>query len=207
MSFQLNTILQNLLVDCLRDAFLTNSDYLYVPNLGGTPNVEETQIAIYRQFPKTLSNYPEIAVNPPRIPILGKTLGNNFIGAVVGDIGGVSGLCNETYGGIANGEFSIIISANSEPERDTIADYIISYLNHSSKSYLEDRAVEVVDVSKQGEKIIPHLNDYIYVSEVSVSLWGEWSDATWYTGDILSDVALCQISISDFGDFPGLTNI
>ena len=208
MSFTLTRVLQNLLVDCLRDAFSKNMLYQYISNIDGTPDVENTQIAIYRSFPKILSNYPEVAIQVPRIPTLEKTLGNDFITATYGDMGGgMSGLCNEVYGGIASGEFSILISANTEAERDNIADCIISYLNHSHKWFLEERSVDVMNVGKQGEKIVQHLSDYIYCSEVSVSLFAEWSSTMWYSGDILEDVANCNVWISGVDGLPGLSNI
>ena len=207
MPYTLNTFLQNILVDCLRDAFLSNSDYPLIMN-GNYIDLENTSIAIYRQYPNVLQSYPEICVNPPRIGEIPKTLGNNFISATYGDVGGgMSGLCGETYGGMSGGSFTIQISADTEPERDLLADIIMGYLNFSHKWFLEKKAIEVTGVSKQGERVIPRGENYIYITEVSCDIWGEWSSVRWYSGDILENVANCNVWISGVDGLPGLSNI
>ena len=205
MSFQLNEKIQDILIGLLRLGFTGNEDYPYITDISGNTDKDNTQIAVYRKFPKTLASYPTIAVAPPRIPSLPRTLGNNFISATMGDIGGMQGLCNEIRGGMAEMNFTIEITGESETERDRIADYCVEFLNNSQRSYLEDKGIEVLDVAKDGDTIKPHGSDYLWVTQVSCNLFAEYSDIAWYNGTILTDVAICQVSI--YSDLDGLTNI
>lgn len=206
MSFNLNTQTQNLLVSCLRQAFSSNTDYMYIEGIDGKPDEENTQIAIYRKFPKVLTGYPVIAVPPPQIPSIIRTMGNNIMSSTFGDVGGgLQGLCGETYGGPSEQNFVIEIYAETESQRDLIADYCINYLNFSQRHILEDLGLEVLEVSKQGENIRPFGNNYIYTTNVDVTIFAEWSETVNYTGNILTEVGFCNISI--YGDVSGLSHI
>ena len=206
MSFQLDEQLQNILVDFLRYAFINNTDYPYLSNPDGTTDLDNTQIDVYRSYPKVLTSYPIIIVSSPVIPELTRTLGGDLISESWGDTGdGVRGVCFQQFGNIAELEFTIDVIGNTESERDRIASYIINAIRIIHRKYLEDRGIDVMDVSKGSTTIKPYGSGYTYSLPISVNLWAEWSTQVWNTDDILEEVALCNISI--YGEIQGLSNI
>jgi hypothetical protein len=210
MSLRINESIQNILVGFLRYCFTGNEDYLYVPNLDGTTDLDNTQIDVYRKFPKVLTSYPLIIANPPVRPNILRTMGGDFLSSTLGqvDVGEVStieGICYSTYGGVGELNFDIDIYGNTSAERDKISDYVVDYIRFSQRSYLEDRAIEVMDVSQSSDNVRPYGAGYIYVNTVSVTLFVEWEENVWNVGDILKEVGMSDILV--YSDADGLCNI
>lgn len=206
MSFNLNETIQNILVNCLRNYFINNEDYPCILDNDGKLDIDNTSIAIYRSYPKTLTSYPTIIINSPRIPNMMRTLGGDYIGSVfgdrdVGEISTIEGLCYETYGNMGELNFTIDITGNSTTERERIADYVVHALRYKQRDYLEAQAIDILDVSKDGETIVDYGTSYLYANQVSINLFAEWGE-TVYPTTIIKDVTFCNINI--YSDLEGL---
>ena len=205
MTFSLGVSLQNILVDCLRNSFLSNGDYPYVTNIDGTTDLDSTQIDFYRSYPKVLTSYPIGIVEVPTMDNLIRTFGGDLQYQTWGIIDGITAICNEIRGGMGEMDFTINITGNTPSERDKIADYVIESIRITNRNYLEDRGIDIMDCRKGSDTIKSYGSSYVYALPITCTLFAEWNEIEWTTGDILEEVALCNISI--YSDLDGLSNI
>lgn len=206
MGFTLGENIRDVLIDCLRTAFISNPDYPYIDIDGGinNPDLENTQIDFFRAYPNLQTSYPIGIIESPPIPNLVRTMNGDFMSQSWGILDGVTGICNEIYGGMGELSFIINISANTSAERERVADYVVDAIRFSHRSYLEDQAIEVVDVRRRTESIKPYGSGYIYVTPVECTLFAEWGETVWTDTTILEEVQLCHVDI--YG-IEGLSNI
>lgn len=199
MNFQINDKVQNIVVDLLRVAFTTNPDYPYVVGPDGHPDLDNTLIAIYREYPKVMPSFPVVIVQAPLIDSMPRTLGDDALVSTYANqiIDGVAinGMCFQSMGGCANLSLTISITGITTTERENILDYIVTYLRHDFRWYLDQQAIEITNITRTGETIEIYGSELLYLSNVSCDLFLEWGEIKG-VDTILKDTDLC---VSIFG--------
>ncbi len=165
-SFQLQERIQNLVIDLLQTAFTSNADFTY------SSDRNTTKIDITGEFPKVLPAYPVIRISAPKIPRLPRTFGNNLIkevkdGVTVTDV---------VYGGGCDVVVKISVRGFTTPQKRLIVDWILTYLRHEYRYYIEDEAIDIVDVEDVGESFEPYDVELLYLENVELILFAEWED-------------------------------
>lgn len=201
MDLQISDNLQTFLIGLLRYAFSLNTKYAF------SDDRNTSQIAIYRELPRTLPNYPIVIVKAPTITDLPRYFSDNLLYEVTGEINtdGLSvtdGLCYQVFGGSFESDITIQITAPTTKVRELIADYIIKYLRYQYKSYLETRRVDITQVERSGTSFEVYGSELLYMTDINMHLTGEWEDkvipglsdnlinevkVTWYMKSSLDD--------------------
>jgi hypothetical protein len=164
---------QDTLIDLLKEAFSYNTDYPYVDDL------DLTSINFYRSYPKVVPSYAIVIIEPPSISNMVRSLGDDLFEEIRGSlvIDGVTvanGLCFQVYGGVYTAGLTLSISARTSAEREKILDWIITYLRHEYRYYLEDEAIDIIDISREPESVEVYGADLIYMSNIRVTFFTEW---------------------------------
>lgn len=172
-SFGLSERVQDVLIDLFKLAFTSNTDYPYVDDL------DLTEINFYRSFPKVMPSYSVVIVEPPSVSNMLRTLGDDLVKEVRGSLildglTVVDGLCFQHYGGMFEADMNISVSAKTSAEREKIIDWIITYLRHEYRYYLENDAIDIMDVSREPGSVEVYGADLIYLSNISLKLYAEW---------------------------------
>lgn len=187
-NLSINERVQRFLVNLLRYAFTSNPDFTYSSSL------DDTMVAIYSAFPKMMPGYPIVLVQYPTLDFLPRTFGDdqllevhdtlfNIDGATV-----LNGLCYQVYGGGANLNFTISIFGRTNAERNIIADWVISYLRHLYRFYLEDNAVDVISLDKVGDVVEPFGADLIYGVAINIQIFTEWERVIYNDGILVEQI-------------------
>ena len=201
MNFQIADNLQTFLIGLLRYAFSLNTEYTF------SDDRNATQIAIYRELPRVLPNYPIVIVKAPNITDIPRYFSDNLLYEVTGQINsdGLSvtdGLCYQVFGGSFTSDITIQVTAPTTKVRELVSDYIIRYLRYQYKDYLEKKAVDIIEVKRNSTSFEIYGSELLYMTEIGMSLIGEWEDkvvpglsdslinevkVTWYMKSSLND--------------------
>jgi len=184
-----NAKVQNALVNLLKYAFTSNTDFKY------TTDIKTTKIGIYKAHPKVMPAYPIVIVNYPVADVSQRTFGDDLLYEAKGDwtfdgMTLVNGLCFSVYGGLVNSKLSVVVVARTAPERELIIDWIITYLRHVYRSYLDQWAIDIQGIGREAEIVQPYGSELIYLSQVSMDMYYEWNRILSPEGHVLMDYNL-----------------
>lgn len=173
-SFLVAETVQLTLIDALRSAFSTNTEYPWLQD------DEATSIGIYSRYPRTMPPYPSIIVQEPVVDNLPRTFNNDLVHEVYGlrVLDGLTidnGLCFKVFGGACEIQSTITVVGNTSPERRRIVDYINTYLRFAYRDYLEDRQIDVTDIDMGGDSVEIYGATLLHTSSLNLNVFTTWN--------------------------------
>lgn len=195
MSLLVSELIQDMLVGLFREAFSHNTDFTYIDDL------DTTGIAVYREYPRELISQPAIIIGVPTENSVSRTFGNDLIREVRGvvDRDGMSlqsGLCYQVFGGAFDLDVSVTVYGRTTAEREKVVDWVLTYLRHEYRSYLEDRSVDLTEIRRDREQPTFFGSELLYLGSISARLFVEWERSVQVSGGLLTGF-----------DFTGITTI
>jgi hypothetical protein len=189
---------KNILIDTLRDIFRRDREYRYVDDVFGFPKTpsnlgldptaglddeETTRIFIGSSYRYDVKFNPSIIVKNTGNrykPIsfnqdwMGTTHRKELITDGYGNKTIIVVPAAQTLVGSWDQTFEVKIVAESEMDREEIADIVMVSLIGSRRKELEQAGLFIKSLSSGGESEQPYANDYLYTVSISLEIRSEW---------------------------------
>ena len=205
---------KNLLIDTLRDVFSADRQYKYVQDVFGFPKTpyelgmdpsvglndeETTRIFIGSSYRYDIKFNPSIIVRNTGSRYAPISFNQDYLGVVnkVQILTDAYGHQSQIYApayylrvGAWDQTMEVKIIAESEIDREEIADIVQVVLMGSRRQDLQNAGVFIKTLSTSGETETPYANDYLYTVSINLDIRTEWRIHT-PISDICERIGLC----------------
>ena len=128
---------------------------------------------IYDGHPQEIGTFPLIVISGSSGQMIGPSISNNFASEIYDRNGSVKGYL---YGGMYNFNIEVEVGTKTTLEREVLMDITTAAFRFSLRRRMEYHGVIIKDVNYGGESKIQYDSDYIYTSNISISIYSEWYD-------------------------------
>lgn len=189
---------KNILIDTLRDIFRRDREYKYVQDVFGFPKTpghlglnpaagldddETTRIFIGSTYRYDVKFHPSIIVKNTGSRYVPISFNQDFLGVLYRKELIMDGYGNQTIistpaaytqVGAWDQTFEVKVTAESEVDREEIADIVKVTLMGSRRLELQQAGLFIKTLSSSGEQEEPYANDYLYTVSISLETRSEW---------------------------------
>ena len=189
---------KNILIDCLRNIFRRDREYKYVNDVFGFPKTpgllgfdpsvgldddESTRIFIGSTYRYDVKFHPSIIVKNTGSRYVPISFNQDFLGVLYkkeliqdgyGNKTIISTPAAYTQVGAWDQTFEIKVTAESEVDREEIADIVQTTLMGSRRLELQQAGLFIKTLSSSGEQEEPYTNDYLYSVSINLETRSEW---------------------------------
>jgi hypothetical protein len=189
---------KNILIDCLRDIFRRDREYKYVEDVFGFPKTpgllgfdpsvgldddESTRIFIGSTYRYDVKFHPSLIVKNTGLRYVPLSFNQEFLSVLYRKELIMDGYGNKTIistpgayvqAGIWDQTFEIKVTAESEVDREEIADIVQTTLMGPRRLELQQAGLFIKTLSSSGEQEEPYTNDYLYSISISLETRSEW---------------------------------
>lgn len=205
---------KNILIDCLRDIFRRDREYKYVEDVFGFPKTpgllgfdpsvglddnDSTRIFIGSTYRYDVKFHPSLIVKNTGLRYNPISFNQDFLGILYRKELIMDGYGNKTIistpaaytqVGAWEGTFEIKVTAESEVDREEIADIVMTTLMGSRRLELQQSGLFIKTLSTSGEQEEPYTNDYLYSVSINLETRSEWKIHI-PINDICERIGLC----------------
>jgi len=205
---------KNILIDTLRDIFRRDREYKYVDDVFGFPKTpnhlgldpeaglddnETTRIFIGSSYRYDVKFNPSIIVRNTGNRYKAISFNQDWMGTTHRKELLTDGYGNQTtiivpeaqtLVGAWDQTFEIKVMAETEMDREEIADIVMVSLIGSRRKELEQAGLFIKGLSSGGEAETPYANDYLYTTSVTLEVRSEWKILI-PISDVMERIALC----------------
>lgn len=205
---------KNVLIDMLRDVFRKDREYAYRDDVFGFPKTpshlgldpeaglddeETTRIFIGSTYRYDVKFNPSIIVKNTGSTYNPISFNQDFLGVIYKKEALVDGYGNKTI--VSTPAFNVLVGAweqtyeikviaESEVDREEIADIVMVSLIGSRRRELEKVGVFIKNIRSGGETEEPYANDYLYTVSINIEVRTEWKIHV-PISDTCERIALC----------------
>lgn len=205
---------KNILIDTLRDIFRQDREYKYVDDVFGYPKTpshlgldpeaglndeETTRIYIGSSYRYDVKFNPSIIVKNTGNRYKAVSFNQDWMGVTYSKELIMDGYGNKTI--INNPEYTTLVGAwdqtfevkvvaETEMDREEIADIVMITLMGSRRKELERAGIFIKSLSSGGEAEQPYANDYLYMVSINIEIRSEWKILIPIT-DVCERIAMC----------------
>ncbi len=126
---------------------------------------------VYDKEPNVLRVFPTIIITGSSGQVITSGL-SDFARELYDEDGDFKGYL---YSGMYEFSISIDIGTRSTLDREVLTDLVTMALRFHLRRYMESKGVLVKDIRYGSESEVPYDTDKIYVSNIQLTTWSEWS--------------------------------
>lgn len=205
---------KNILIDTLRDIFRRDREYKYVDDVFGFPKTpnhlgldptagldddETTRIYIGSSYRYDVKFNPSIIVRNTGNRYKAVSFNQDWMGTttrkeLITDGYGNQSIINvpeaHTLVGAWDQTFEVKVIAETEMDREELADIVMVSLIGSRRKELERAGLFIKSLSSGGEAETPYANDYLYTTSITLEIRSEWKILI-PISDVVERIVLC----------------